>query len=47
MVEWLKQLDMFSESRGFESRLEKFLCQPSSKWVHFYEQGKDKEANGA
>ena len=27
--------------------LEKFLCQPSSKWVTFSNQGKNKAAKGA
>ena len=55
MVEWLEWLDYIAESclkvvsssLGFAMRqLENNLCQPSSKWVLFFQLGKAKAVKG-
>ena len=56
VVEWLERRGYGAESRRkvvssrlcFAIRLlENFLCQSSSKWVTFFESGKNKAAKGA
>ena len=54
MVKWLEQLGYDAESShkvvssrlGFAIRPLENSCQPSSKWVPFFELGKDKAAKG-
>ena len=55
MVEWLERLKYDAESHrkvvslslgSAIQRLENSLCQPSSKWVPFFEYGNGKAAKG-